>query len=145
MDIEEIRLGNALFNTKLVKSMFFVGEPIQICMKGKFRRDVPGGLNGLQASVHGDVQLVGDLVKVKYPFCDINRVGCPGLTQPRRGVGGTTAGSDFCFCSQLTEVPTSPDVSTYKFVHNFEIRGFLGDICASFLWALVCCTCGAFG
>ena len=111
MDIEEIRLGNALFNTKLVKSMFFVGEPIQICMKGKFRRDVPGGLNGLQASVHGDVQLVGDLVKVKYPFCDINRVGCPGLTQPGCGVGGITAGSEFCFCSQLTEVPTSPDVS----------------------------------
>ena len=111
MDIEEIRLGNALFNTKLVKSMFFVGEPIQICMKGKFRRDVPSGLNGLQASVHGDVQLVGDLVKVKYPFCDINRVGCPGLTQPGCGVGGITAGSDFCFCSQLTEVPTSPDVS----------------------------------
>ena len=55
--------------------------------------------------------LLGTLVKIKYPFCDINRVGCPGLTQPGCGVDGITAGSDFCFCSQLTEVPTSPDVS----------------------------------
>ena len=109
MDIQEIRLGNALFNTKTLQSMFYVGEPIQICMKGKFRRDVPGGLANLQNSVHGDVQLVGDLVKVKYPFCDIDTVGCNSAVQPT--CGATIKKNDeFCYCSVLKEVPTSPDV-----------------------------------
>ena len=55
--------------------------------------------------------LWGDIFRLKYPFCDINRVGCPRLTHPGCRIGGITAGSDFCFCSHLTEVPTSPDVS----------------------------------
>ena len=84
--------------------------------------------------------LFGAIVEVKYPFCDINRVGCPGLTQPGCGVGGITAGSDVCFYSQLTEVPTSPDVSII-IVHSFQIRGFLGDLFASILWT---CACGVF-
>ena len=58
MEVQEIRLGNALFNTRLEKSMFFVGEPIQICMKGKFTQDL-GDLTNLQNSVHGDVQACG--------------------------------------------------------------------------------------
>ena len=119
MDVEEIRLGNALFNTKLLKSMFFVGEPIQICMRGKFRRDVPRGISKLQASVHGDVQVVGDLVKVKYPFCDIDREGCPGLTDPGCGSAEVKKDDEFCFCSVLTEVPTSPDVrKLFGLSHN---------------------------
>ncbi len=113
MDIEEIRLGNALFNTNLVKSMFFVGEPIQICMKGKFRQDVPGGLKNLQNSVHGDVQVLGELVKVKYPFCEIDRVGCNSLSSP--GCSQDIKKNDeFCYCSVLKEVPTSPDVSCHS-------------------------------
>ena len=32
----------------------------------------------------------------------------------------------------------------YKFVHNFQIGGFLGDLFASFLLARVCFACGAF-
>merc|ERR1711935_652728 len=66
MEVKEIRLGNALFNRKLVKSLFFVGEPIQICMSGTFRRSVPNGVKQLQSSVHGYVKLVGDLIKIKY-------------------------------------------------------------------------------
>ena len=34
-----------------------------------------------------------DLVKVKYSFCDINRAGCPRLTQPGCKDGGITADS----------------------------------------------------
>lgn len=113
MDIKEIRLGNALFNTQLLKSMFYVGQPIQICMKGKFRRDVSGGLQSLQNSVHGDVALVGELVKVKYPFCDIDTVGCNSAVQPTCNAP-IRKGDDFCYCSVLKEVPTSPDVLSTK-------------------------------
>ena len=113
MDIQEIVLGNALFNKNLVKSMFFVGEPIQICMKGRFRSDVPGGLANLQNSVHGDVQLVGELVKVKYPFCEIDKIGCNGLVSPTCSAGAIKKNDEFCYCSVLKEVPTSPDVSFY--------------------------------
>ena len=37
--------------------------------------------------------LLGDIFKLKYPFCDINRVGCPRLTQPGCRIGGITADS----------------------------------------------------
>ena len=68
MEVEEIKLGNALFNRNLKRSLFFVGEPIQICMRGKFRRNVPSGLQRLQSSVHGDVKLVGDIGKIISDF-----------------------------------------------------------------------------
>lgn len=58
MQVDEIKLGNTLFNTKEARSLFFVGEPIQICMKGKFREDV-SDLQNLVSSVHGDVQIIG--------------------------------------------------------------------------------------
>lgn len=123
MEVDEIRLGNALFNKRLVKSLFFVGEPIQICMKGRFRRNAPSNaLKDLQSSVHGDVQLVGDLVKIKYPFCKIKKDGClsmrPGFPQCEESV---QAGQEFCFCTVLKEVPTSPDVDAdvyWKILRN---------------------------
>ena len=116
MDVQEIRLGNALFNTRLEKSMFFVGEPIQICMKGKFRQGLSSLSAGatLQNSVHGDVQVIGDLVKIKYPFCDIDTNACNGFRGPSCGQRSVQQNQDFCFCSVLKEVPTSPDVSGHS-------------------------------
>ncbi len=49
-----------------MKSAFFVGQPVEICMVGtvteKWNQLQP--TFKLKNSVHGDVQLVGDLVKV---------------------------------------------------------------------------------
>ena len=112
MDIQEIRLGNAHFNTRLERSMFYVGEPIQICMKGKFRRDVHQGLANLQNSVHGKVQVVGELLKIQYPFCDIDTNGCNGFVQPTCGPA-IKKNDEFCYCSVIKEVPTSPDVKMF--------------------------------
>ena len=61
LEVNEIKLGNTLFNTKNSVSLFFVGEPIQICMKGRFREDV-SNLQNLVSSVHGDVQIIGNLL-----------------------------------------------------------------------------------
>jgi len=111
MEVDEIRLGNAIYNRNpaIRRSIFFVGEPVQICMKGRFRRSVPSGLKSLQASVHGDVNLLGDAVKLKYPFCDIVRDGCPSMSYPKCEEE-VVKDAEFCFCSQLSEVPATFDV-----------------------------------
>jgi hypothetical protein len=117
MEVKEIKMGNVLFNTNRERSALFVGQPVQICMTGKFKRDYSGGLTQLQNSVHGDVKLIGDFLKVKYPFCDINKDGCDGLTNPTCN-SSISKNDDFCFCSTLTNVPVSPDVNRKYFQHS---------------------------
>ena len=57
------------------------------------------------------------LVKIKYPFCDINPDGCPSLSYPQCNEGVQT-GEEFCFCSLLDKVPSAPDVRKNIFLHN---------------------------
>ena len=45
--IDEVTLGNALFHTKTNTSWLFVGQPVQICLRGRFTRDFPNGLSNL--------------------------------------------------------------------------------------------------
>ena len=128
INIEEVTLGNALFHTKTNTSWLFVGQPVQICLRGTYTQDFPNGLSNLQNSVHGDVNLLGDVIDVKVPFCDINTVGCPGLRSQTCGSGPINAGDPFCFCSVLKEVPPSPDVSKFcygnqdSFIHSGKFR-----------------------
>ena len=110
--VEKVTLGNSLFHLKQKKSWFFVGEPVQICIEGKYTVDLPDGLpNPLQNVVHGDVALIGEL-GVKAPFCDIPKDGCSGMkTQSCNDGTPIRKGDSFCFCSGIKEVPVSPDVS----------------------------------
>ena len=55
MEVTEIRIGNALFNRNLGKSIFFVGEPVQVCMTGRIHQGFAAPLSNLQNSVHGTV------------------------------------------------------------------------------------------
>ena len=52
-----------------------------------------GNVKGLCVTCVRGGGLLGAIVKVKYPFCDINRVCCPGLTQPGCRDVGITADS----------------------------------------------------
>ena len=113
MEVTEIRIGNALFNRNLGKSIFFVGEPVQVCMTGKFRQGFSAPLSNLQNSVHGTV--LGGIINRE--FCDIDTVGCNGF---QSGVscnaGPVSANDNFCYCTYITEVEASPiDVSTTIF------------------------------
>ena len=111
INIDEVTLGNALFHTKTNTSWLFVGQPVQICLRGRFTKDFPNGLSNLQNSVHGDVNLLGDILEVKVPFCDIDTVGCPGVrSQTCDNNQAIRKNDEFCFCSALKNVPPSPDV-----------------------------------
>lgn len=105
MEVTEIRIGNALFNRNLGKSIFFVGEPVQVCMTGRFRQGFSAPLSNLQNSVHGTV--LGGIINRE--FCDIDTVGCNGF---QSGVscnaGAVKANDNFCYCTYITEVEASP-------------------------------------
>jgi hypothetical protein len=122
--VEKVTLGNALFHLKQKKSWFFVGEPVQICIEGKFTVDLENGLpNPLQNVVHGDVALIGEL-GVKAPFCDIPKDSCSGMkTQSCNDGTPISAGDSFCFCSGIGEVPVSPDVDAEVYWKILKIPG----------------------
>ena len=122
MEVTEVRIGNALFNRNLGKSIFFVGEPVQVCMTGRFRQGFSAPLSGLQNSVHGTV--LGGVINRE--FCDIDPVGCNGF---QSGVscnaGAVRANDNFCFCTYITEVEASPiDVSKIN-IKKREVIAFL--------------------
>ena len=123
MEVTEIRIGNALFNRNLGKSIFFVGEPVQVCMTGRFRQGFSGPLSNLQNSVHGTV--LGGIINRE--FCDIDTVGCNGF---QSGVscnaGAVKANDNFCYCTYITEVEASPiDVSCNLIKEKLEITQIL--------------------
>ena len=122
MEVTEIRIGNALFNRNLGKSIFFVGEPVQVCMTGRFRQGFSAPLSNLQNSVHGTV--LGGIINRE--FCDIDTVGCNGF---QSGVscnaGAVKANDNFCYCTYITEVEASPiDVSKIN-IKKSEVIDFL--------------------
>ena len=121
MEVTTIRVGNALYNTNLRKAIFFVGEPVQVCMTGRFRQGF-SSLSNLQNSVHGTV--LGGIINRE--FCDIDPIACNGFQSGAKCNTQIGANDDFCFCTYITEVEASPiDVSNGEFTFRPHVSASL--------------------
>ena len=104
MRVTGIRIGNGLYNRNLRKTIIFVGEPVQVCMTGRFRQGFSAPLANLQNSVHVDIS-----GRETSAICDTNTAGCDGF-QNGAGCNGANvqANDEFCYCSYITKVKATP-------------------------------------
>lgn len=113
----EIRVGNVLFNTKILRTVLMKKTQVQICMYGELDTDRLRAPARLQISAHGKPQSFPEIagVKINLPdlgidasFCDLVPNGCT-TTEPScsdRAPGGGV--QPFCSCSTLTVPDYAP-------------------------------------